>query len=75
MNKSANLQSASRREFLRGTARYGSLSLLAAMVGWNLRPGRVSEDCPNEGLCGGCPAFTGCRLPPAVARKGRSKGG
>lgn len=69
------LQHASRREFLRGSARYGALSLCAAVTLWNLRQGArflSTETCRNDGLCAGCAVFDECGLPNALSFKSRN---
>ena len=78
MNNRAELQTSSRREFFRGSARYGLLSALAGIALWNARhPGGFSFDrsCINEGVCGACPVFAGCGLPPALLTRKASVGG
>ncbi len=62
---------ASRREFLRGSARYGLLSLfvitgLAVRKDLGLSP---RQDCINGGVCSGCSAFVDCSLPPALSAR------
>jgi len=56
----------SRREFLRGTARYGLLTLMAAVAARIARTRTVGpQTYVNRGPCGGCPVFAGCDLPKA----------
>jgi hypothetical protein len=64
----AMIQSVSRREFLRGTARYGLLALMAGLTVSSLKNGR-KQKCLNQGLCGGCSVFARCELPQAVSAK------
>ena len=57
-----------RREFLRGSVRYGLLAGLAAVVA-RVVSNRSGETCTNQGICSGCPTFTGCELPQALSAK------
>jgi hypothetical protein len=64
---------ASRREFLRGAARYGLLSLMAALTAVGLQKG-WNQKCQNQGLCSGCSVLGDCGLPQAISFK-RAQGG
>ena len=67
-----------RLEFLRRAARYGMLSALAGVAVWNMRSRTRwfgGANCVNRGLCGGCPAFVDCGLPPAMSVRQRTSGG
>ena len=61
----------SRRDFFRSAARYLTLAGLVSMAGflWARRKSAAPEACINLEICHGCPAFGGCALPPALARK------
>lgn len=60
----------SRREFFRGAARYGLLSLLAAAASLSARKRTLTgQRCVNRGLCGNCGVFEGCGLPQALSAK------
>lgn len=76
MKKSVTQQTASRREFLRGLARFGGLSLCAG-VGWTCRqqlrfPGQT---CLQLSFCGNCTQLATCSLPPARLAKDIPAGG
>ena len=63
---------ASRREFLRGGARYALLAGLGAVSATLVKRsgGRLSgQSCINQGICRGCGAFTACGLPQALSAK------
>ena len=63
---------ASRREFLRGGARYALLAGLGAVSATLVKRsgGQLSgQTCINQGLCRGCGAFEGCGLPQALSAK------
>ncbi|MEI8042213.1 MAG: hypothetical protein WCL11_12450 [Verrucomicrobiota bacterium] len=66
----------SRREFFRAAARYGLLTLVAAVSGLAARPWTpAGRRCMNRGVCGGCGLFAGCGLPQALsARRARTGG-
>jgi len=71
-----SVNNASRREFLRGTARWAALSVAALGVGWNLQKRlRLPANCINRGGCGGCTAYLECTLPNALEAKRRSSKG
>jgi hypothetical protein len=58
----------SRREILRTWARGGGLLALggiATVLGWR----SVRGTCPRSHPCGGCPLFSGCELPKALANR------
>ena len=61
----------SRRDFFRSVARYLTLAGLVSMAGflWARQRSAGPEACINLEICHGCPAFEGCALPPALARK------
>jgi hypothetical protein len=59
-----------RRTFFKNVARWSLAGGMAAaaVVAWRRRP--ISEPaCVNEGVCRGCPAYTGCGLPQALSAK------
>lgn len=64
----------SRRTFLRSAARLAAAGGLALLAGRLLGLGRSAarEVCVNEGVCRGCPTFTGCGLPAALSARGRA---
>jgi len=62
----------SRREFLRGGARYVFLTALgvASVTLFRRSGGQLSgQTCINQGICSGCTAYTGCGLPQALSSK------
>jgi hypothetical protein len=61
----------SRREFVRGMFRGAWLAGLAGLCGW-LLTGRQGKACHRPGICGGCPAFSRCRLPKAQSARSRT---
>lgn len=68
----------SRREFLRGGARYALLTTLAAVSAtlFKRSVGRLSgQTCINQGICSGCTAYAGCGLPQALSAKQAKRGG
>jgi len=65
----------SRREFFRGAARYGLLTLVTAAASLAARPQTpAAQRCVNRGICSGCGIFANCGLPQALSAK-RSKDG
>ena len=59
-----------RRAFLRSGVRYGLLAGLAAVAARAGSGGRLTnQNCTNQGICGGCPDYTGCELPQALSAK------
>jgi hypothetical protein len=69
---------ASRREFLRGGARYALITALAAVSATLIKRGggKLSgHTCINVGICRGCTAFTACGLPQALSAKQARQGG
>jgi hypothetical protein len=68
----------SRREFLRGGARYALFAGLAALSAKLIKrsSGKLSgQTCINAGICTGCTAFTDCGLPQALSAKQARQGG
>ena len=59
---------ASRREFFRGTLRYGLLALLAAVGSLTARK-PTGQRCLNRGICGDCAVLVQCGLPRALSVK------
>jgi hypothetical protein len=65
-------ESANRREFLRGGARYALLAGLAAVSAVLVKRRAASlpgQTCINQGICRGCGAFEDCGLPQALSAK------
>jgi len=68
----------SRRQFIRSILRLAALGGIGALTARLLRdapgrqPGRQGETCVNEGLCRGCPVFSGCGLPSALSARERA---
>jgi hypothetical protein len=78
MNLPVRPAAASRREFFRGTARWGLVSLLIGIATRNLRrmSGReVNFGCINDGWCADCTAFARCQLPDAFSARRKLTGG
>jgi hypothetical protein len=72
MQKPPHPRDASRREFVRAGFRYALLTGLAAVsaVLFKRGGGKLSgQTCSNQGICGGCGAFTNCGLPQALSAK------
>jgi hypothetical protein len=66
----------SRREFLRGAARGGLLTLLVAVGALAARRrGAGAQRCVNLGVCRGCGVYVSCGLPAALSAKGAQSGG
>ncbi len=62
----------SRRQFLRGGARYTLLTALGAVsaVLFKRSGGKLSgQTCVSQGICRSCTAFSGCGLPQALSAK------
>jgi hypothetical protein len=59
---------ANRREFLRGSARYTALAVLALVTG-RLLGRRGPSRCVNPPGCATCPVFLDCSLPQALSNK------
>ena len=71
MNKPGH-NGASRREFLRGGARYALLSALGAVSATLVQRsgGKLAgQTCINQGICRGCGTFADCGLPQALSAK------
>ncbi len=72
MKTERSKESANRREFLRGGARYALLAGLAAVSAVLVKrrgatlPGQT---CINQGICRGCGAVGDCGLPQALSFK------
>jgi hypothetical protein len=65
-------ESANRREFLRGGARYALLAGLAAVSAVLIKrhgASLPSQTCINQGICRGCGAVGDCGLPQALSFK------
>ena len=68
----------SRRQFLRGGARYTLLTALGAVsaILFKRSGGKLSgQICVNQGICSKCATFTGCGLPQALSAKQFKRGG
>jgi hypothetical protein len=66
----------SRREFLRGAARYGLLALVTAAASLASRTRKpAGQRCVNRGICSGCGIFASCGLPQALSAKRSQYGG
>ena len=64
-------KTASRREFLRSSARYGWFVGLGTALGWLVFRNGAASSCARTSPCVSCPAFQDCALPPALdARTG-----
>ena len=69
---------ASRRQFLRGGARYTLLAALGAVsaILFKRSGGKLSgQTCRNQGICCTCTVFAGCGLPQALSAKQTKRGG
>lgn len=78
MNKRIPNSNASRREFLRGGARYALLTALGAVSAVLARRSGgtlAGQACINQGICCNCTAFAGCGLPQALSAKQTKRGG
>jgi hypothetical protein len=58
-----------RRGFLRWCALGALATGLGTLVWRRAPPARPGETCVNQGLCRGCGAYAGCRLPQALSMK------
>lgn len=60
-----------RRALLGKAARWLALGVIGggvlALVA--RKASQASEECSNDGLCRGCPSYTGCGLPTALSMK------
>ena len=64
--------SGSRREFLRGGARYALLTAVATLSAtlFQRSGGKLAgQTCVNQGICHSCGVFTDCGLPQALSAK------
>jgi hypothetical protein len=69
-------KSEKRRQFLRAVVRAGLLLLLLAAGRLAGRPGALSgQRCVGRGFCAGCPVFSFCGRPRAVAARTGGDGG
>ena len=78
MNEAGPKPGASRREFLRGGARYALLAGLGAVSATLVKRNgsKLSgQTCINQGICRGCTAFDNCGLPQALSAKHVQRGG
>ena len=78
MNEADQHRGPSRREFMRDGFRYAVLTGLAAVSAtlYQRSGGKLSgQTCINQGICGGCTAYTGCGLPQALSAKQAKRGG
>lgn len=69
---------ASRREFLRGSARYALLTALGAVSAMLFKRsgGKLSgQSCIKDGICYDCTAYADCGLPAALSAKQAKRGG
>jgi hypothetical protein len=68
---SADDKAMNRREFFRRVGRGAAMAALAGAAALAATRRKDREpSCINQGVCRGCPAFGGCRLPRArVARR------
>ena len=66
-----NSEAVSRREFLRGSVRYGLLGAIgfaiSNLIGRRADAGR--QTCVSDGICTRCPALDGCGVPQALSAK------
>jgi hypothetical protein len=72
MNEADQIGGASRREFLRGGARYALLTALGAVSATLVQRsgGKLAgQTCINQGICRGCGTFADCGLPQALSAK------
>lgn len=72
MNEANQDRGASRREFLRDGFRYAVLTGMAVVsaILFKRSGGKLSgQTCINQGICGGCAAYTDCGLPQALSAK------
>jgi hypothetical protein len=77
MNRPDQHWGVDRREFLRGSARWALLSLVAVGAVAVRKDFRSSPDqeCINRGICKGCSALADCDLAPARDAKDTIAGG
>lgn len=63
-----------RREFIRGAARYTILTVITVIAAiFGLR--HADASCQRNFICGSCPKFNGCSLPPARDKRAQSREG
>lgn len=78
MRKTDQPSDASRRNFMRDSARYVVLAGVAAVSAllFKRSGGKlIGQTCVNQGICSGCGAFAGCGLPAALSAKAAKRGG
>lgn len=71
------IDTANRREFLRGGLRYALLAGLGAVTATVAARQQIrlpGQTCINAGICRDCTAFTDCGLPSALSAKLALKG-
>jgi len=64
-----------RREFLRGTLRYASLTAVLAAAALARKPRPAGQSCTPQALCAGCSLLAECGLPRAVTARQSLPGG
>ncbi len=72
MKMKSAIDTANRREFLRGGLRYALLAGLGAVTATVAARQQVrlpGQTCINAGICRGCTAFADCGLPGALSAK------
>ena len=75
MQKPFHNKPVERRAFLRSGVRYGLLAGLAAVAARSVSGGRLGKQtCSNQGICRGCPDYSGCELPQALSAKQAAPG-
>ena len=66
------LKRQNRRQFLAGSARYMTLSLIGFVAGSTIKKRRrliLEGKCINDYICTGCELYEGCQLPEAMSKK------
>jgi hypothetical protein len=69
----ARNRAASRRKFLRESARHTILLAVALLTATALKKSR-GQRCRKDGICSSCRVFEACTLPPALQEK-NTRGG